>query len=491
MSLRQGPVESLHNGMIPVDIHTSTSGRDAMLGQQLVYFNLFGFFCSFRKTQLNLYFEHLHKKYGKLVKVRTGNRWDIFVFDPEYIRLLMAQEGKCPNRMTPPILNVFYDKKGIKKTFSSLQGEEWHAKRMHVQKFINARSVNSYLPSQNSVANDLVIQLDKNENELEIDDVLSRYVADVNAVVAFNSKMGFLDDEILRECPEKREYLVASRRTFSLFAESMFSVPFFKYYETRIYKDFESSLDSVIRFIRVEVSKAIKRSMSEMSKCEDNLLINMYRSGIYGWDELSLIMHSLMFAGVNSTSATLQWLLWSLSGDEEVQARLHEEISENMGQSLYIQPTTLAHMPYLKACVKECFRLVFPSLNGSMRILPQETIVDKYILPKGTYVHFGHNALCRSEEYFESPNEFKPERWLSGTKDQAIKLKMSYAVMPFGFGPRSCLGRRFAEQEIYLAVIKIVQNFQLYRDTNAKTPEVLYSTIPFPSCPFPVKFRKR
>lgn len=60
-----------------------------------------------------------------------------------------------------------------------------------------------------------------------------------------------------------------------------------------------------------------------------------------------------------------------------------------------------------------------------------------------------------SEEYFENPEDFLPERWLQGAHDPQTQRLMGLCVLPFGLGKRNCLGRRFAEQEIHLAAIKV------------------------------------
>lgn len=72
-----------------------------------------------------------------------------------------------------------------------------------------------------------------------------------------------------------------------------------------------------------------------------------------------------------------------------------------------------------------------------------------------TFVFFGNNTLSMSEEQFENPEQFLPERWLQGINDPQKQRLMGLCVLPFGMGKRNCLGRRFAEQEIHLAVIKV------------------------------------
>lgn len=62
--------------------------------------------------------------------------------------------------------------------------------------------------------------------------------------------------------------------------------------------------------------------------------------------------------------------------------------------------------------------------------------------------------MCLLEDYFDEPTKFVPERWLKGGGNQ-YRTPPPFVMLPFGYGRRMCIGRRFAEQEIYLALIKV------------------------------------
>ena len=67
-----------------------------------------------------------------------------------------------------------------------------------------------------------------------------------------------------------------------------------------------------------------------------------------------------------------------------------------------------------------------------------------------------HNStLCLHPEYFPEPNKFLPERWLRNKSGDLVNDIHPFSLLPFGHGPRMCIGRRFAEQEIYLGLIKV------------------------------------
>lgn len=71
-----------------------------------------------------------------------------------------------------------------------------------------------------------------------------------------------------------------------------------------------------------------------------------------------------------------------------------------------------------------------------------------------------NQVICRLPEYFDEPHSFIPERWLRDTNDginKTIKEKSinPYMVLPFGHGPRSCIARRFAEQNLQVLLLRV------------------------------------
>ena len=70
-------------------------------------------------------------------------------------------------------------------------------------------------------------------------------------------------------------------------------------------------------------------------------------------------------------------------------------------------------------------------------------------------VAFNNQTICRDKKYFDKAAEFLPERWLKHDSNE-LRPAPNFVMLPFGYGPRMCIGRRFAEQEIYLAVIKVI-----------------------------------
>ena len=107
------------------------------------------------------------------------------------------------------------------------------------------------------------------------------------------------------------------------------------------------------------------------------------------------------------------------------------------------------------ACIKEAMRLS-PTSSGSLRVIENDVVIQGYEIPKGTMLWWLHSINNLDENVFPNPNQFIPERWIEN-KNEIPK----FANRQFSHGPRMCVGKRFAVQEIGVLLCKIVQRFNV------------------------------
>lgn len=99
-----------------------------------------------------------------------------------------------------------------------------------------------------------------------------------------------------------------------------------------------------------------------------------------------------------------------------------------------------------------------------------------------------NHVISMQEKYFERSNEFIPERWLKSNTDSNCphaKDSHPFAYLPFGFGPRMCIGRRFAELEIEILTARLVREFNL----EWNRPDLKFKTYTFNLPADPLKFK--
>ena len=130
----------------------------------------------------------------------------------------------------------------------------------------------------------------------------------------------------------------------------------------------------------------------------------------------------------------------------------------------------LPGLRYADAVIKESTRL-YPPVWGFGREALQDCEIGGFRVPKGTQVVMSQWVMHRDERYFDSPQAFRPERWLDGSTEGLPK----YAYLPFGGGPRLCIGQSFAKMEAVLLLATIAQRFRLRHAPGHETVKPLPS----------------
>ena len=166
---------------------------------------------------------------------------------------------------------------------------------------------------------------------------------------------------------------------------------------------------------------------------------------------------AFFIAGYESSSITLSTICYNLAKNPEVQDRVYEDISkvteENDG---LISHDTTSQMSYLEATFEENLRIHPPVLSLD-RECNKDTKIGELIIKKGVCVKFPVWAMHHSEDFFQDPETFRPERFMKDTKEDFHQ----YAYLPFGGGPRKCIGLRFAMIEMKLALAKLLYRYRI------------------------------
>ena len=184
-----------------------------------------------------------------------------------------------------------------------------------------------------------------------------------------------------------------------------------------------------------------------------------------------------------------------MAQNPEKQEKLRQEVLKVLPQKdSEFEESTFKNMPYLRACIKESLRM-YPLIVGNARIPVKDVVVSGYRVPKGIPVAMCSTSLMRDPKHFPRPNEYLPERWLrpnedtsnSGECPHALKPSSPFLYLPFGFGARSCIGRRIVEMELELGIARMVRNFNI--EYNYPTENAFKSLlINVPNIPLKFKF---
>lgn len=168
-------------------------------------------------------------------------------------------------------------------------------------------------------------------------------------------------------------------------------------------------------------------------------------------------------AGIDTTGSTIRNMFYVLAINPEKQDKLRKEVMNILpGKDDALTSKKLEQLPYLRACMKEIQRMQ-PPVSGNIRQMQSNIVLQGYQIPVGTHVFLNHWVSSNLDENFARSKEFIPERWLREKVDECPHSKDShpFTYMPFGFGQRSCIGKRFAELEIAVITARMVREFEL------------------------------
>ncbi|KAG7637595.1 Cytochrome P450 [Arabidopsis thaliana x Arabidopsis arenosa] len=177
-------------------------------------------------------------------------------------------------------------------------------------------------------------------------------------------------------------------------------------------------------------------------------------------DHIKSLFVDLFFAGTDTSTHAIQWIMAEIINNSYILERLREEIDSVVGKTRLIQETDLPNLPCLQATVKEGLRL-HPPVPIVLRTFQEGCTIGGFYVPEKTTLVVNGYAMMRDPEYWEDPQEFKPERFLASSRssqnDEIRDELLKY--LPFGNGRRACPGANLAYISVGTAIGVMVQCF--------------------------------
>lgn len=224
-------------------------------------------------------------------------------------------------------------------------------------------------------------------------------------------------------------------------------------------------------------------------------MIAIRRSGRLGFDVLSLLIRAhdqeagvtddqlighivLLFGAAHLTSAhTLTWTLLLLAQHPEVMTRLYQEMNTSIAGAAPT-PQELEALPYLDKVLKESMRSM-PASSYSQRIAAESVQLGPFNLQRGAIVIFSQFITHHIAELYPQPNRFLPDRWDSISPSP-------YAYLPFGAGPRMCVGAALGMMQLKISLPTLLKRFKMTVVPHSQIDGKVMSTMLFPTSTVPV-----
>ncbi|MFK7818267.1 MAG: cytochrome P450 [Planctomycetaceae bacterium] len=178
---------------------------------------------------------------------------------------------------------------------------------------------------------------------------------------------------------------------------------------------------------------------------------------------------TLLFGAAHLTTAhTFSWTLFLLAQHPEIMAELFDELEEGVA-GLVPEQHEIQNLSVLDRVLKESMRIL-PASGYSQRVVNQPTQLGPFHLSRGSSVIFSQFITHHREDLYSEPDRFYPDRWKTISPSP-------YEYLPFGAGPRMCIGAPLAIMELKTALVMILKRFKLTVEADSKVDGRIISTM--------------
>lgn len=408
----------------------------------------------------------LSRQHGDLMLLQFGSKPVLIVSSAEAAcQIMKSHDAIFSDR---PALSTFkrllYDCKDVA---TAPYGDYWRRMRsICVNQLLNSNRVQAFGNVREEEIAHIIKEIRGSRAAVNLSKMLSNFASDVICRAAFGMKFNGERDGIdFKELHEKHEELVGSINLGDF-------IPWLAWINhvngverdiKRVSSDMDRFLEGLVQEHMDSLRKIHGRNQeANYEKTQDfvDVLLELQQDHTA---EISLTRESIkaiildMFvAGSTTTFATLEWAMSELLRNPSIMESLQKEVRGITGGKASITESDLEKMEYLKAVIKETFRLHPPVPLLLPRISSQETQLNGYDIPARTQVIVNIWSIHKDPTFWKEPEQFNPERFLNSSIDFKGQ---HFNLIPFGSGRRGCPGILFGVANIELVLANLVDKF--------------------------------
>ncbi|XP_066238281.1 cytochrome P450 3A12-like [Saccopteryx leptura] len=431
------------------------------------------------------------KKYGNMWGFYDGRRPVLAITDPDMIKTVLVKECYTAFTNRRPFGPVGF----MKSAISVAEDDTWKRVRTLLSPTFTSGKLKEMFPIIHQYADVLVNNLRKETEQgkpVNLKDFFGAYSMDVITGTSFGVNIDSLSnpqDPFVENTKKllKFNFLDPFLLLIMLFP---FLNPVFEALNICMFPK------SVTDFFKKSVKRMKESRLHDKEKHRVDLLQLMMNSqkskekdSHKALSDLEIVAQSIIFifAGYETTSSSLSFLMYFLATHPDVQQKLQEEIDATFPNKAPPTYDAVVQMEYLDMVLNESLR-IYPLAGRIERLCKKDVEINGVFIPKGTVVMVPTYVLHNDPAHWSEPEEFRPERFSKKNKDSINP----YVYMPFGTGPRNCIGMRFAMMNMKLAIIRVLQNFSMKPCKETQIPlEVTFTGLMQPKKPIVLKAELR
>uniref|UniRef100_A0A8D1K222 unspecific monooxygenase n=1 Tax=Sus scrofa TaxID=9823 RepID=A0A8D1K222_PIG len=392
----------------------------------------FGNVLAYRKGMWN-FDNKCFKEYGKMWGFFDGQQPVLAITDPDMIKTVLVKESYLVFTNWR-----YFGPLGIMKNSVCLAvDEQWKRIRTLLSPTFTSGKLKKMFPIFVQYGDALVRNLRKETEKgkpINVKDIFGAYSLDMTTGTSFGVKIDSLNNPQHPFVEYVQKIVIFDCLDPLLLFITLFPFlsPVFEVLNISLFS--KSAMDFFTKFV-----KSIKES-----RLKDQQMVKFLFD-----EELVAQGITFIFAGYETTSTPLSFLMYKLATHPDIQEKLQKEIDVTFPSKTPPTYDALAQMEYLDMLLNEILRLI-PLAARLERVCKKDVEVHGMFIPRGTVMPQGRGPTLIQAA------------WLSSTEPDYKKHKDTmnpYTYLPFGTGPRNCIGMRFALMNMKLALVKVLQNF--------------------------------
>ncbi|XVF29135.1 hypothetical protein REPUB_Repub15cG0093500 [Reevesia pubescens] len=414
---------------------------------------------------------HVHSwinRYGKNYLYWDGSRPQVVITEPELVKEVLKNNEKVFPKSKPPVYAIRLLGDGLVIT----EGEKWAKHRKLANYAFHGESLKNMTPAVIASVETMLEKWKGQEGkEIEVFQEFRLLTSEVISRTAFGSS--YLEGEKIFDMLMKLS-IILGRNIFKA------RIPVINnFWKTA--DDIESEIlekgiqDSVLEIVKKREDKVVNGETDSFGSDFLGLLVNAFhdldKKNRLSLQDLVDECKTFYFAGQETVNSLLAWTMLLLAVHRDWQEKARREVIEIFGNQ---NPNSegIAKLKTVDMIINETLRLYTP-VNGLTRKVEREVQVGKLVLPANMEFLIPIMALHHDPQLWgDDAHLFKPERFAEGIA-KATKYNAA-AFIPFGMGPRSCVGMSFAATETKTALSMILQRYSI-----TLSPAYVHSPIDF------------
>ncbi|XP_069756286.1 steroid 17-alpha-hydroxylase/17,20 lyase [Narcine bancroftii] len=413
---------------------------------------------------LHLHFKDLKKTYGNIFALMLGSQYMVVINNYQYAKEVLLKKGKSfagrPSVVTTNLLSR--DRKGI--AFANYSPTLIFHRKITISRLYSPGDGLETLEALilKGVSSTCTQLEELVDSPLDILPEMAWMVTNVISLLCFNSSYEKDDPEFLkvREYTQGILKVVGKGILIDIF-------PWLKYFpckDLQILKQSIAIRDSILQK-KFEEHKAnysrdsINDLIDTLLKAQENAKNNNILDPGMTDDQLIMIVGDIFGAGVETLITTITWFIHYLIHFPELQAKIQKEIDNNIGFERTPQIKDRKNLHLLNATISEILRIqpVAPLLIRHLALT--DSSIGDYTISKGTHVIINLWAIHHDEQEWKNPDTFDPTRFLN---EEGLHIHSpSLSFLPFGAGPRACLGENLTKMQLFLFCALFLQRFSV------------------------------